>query len=62
MAAFSGVFMKALDLFPCTTTTIKMVSNVDTFCIIVLFAVALGAAWAIRSKESPDSGVQWLLV
>jgi hypothetical protein len=28
---------------------IEMVSKVDTFCIVVLFAVALAAAGAIRS-------------
>jgi hypothetical protein len=41
---------------------IKMVSKVDTFCIFVLFAVALAAAGAIQSQQSPDGGVQWLPV
>jgi hypothetical protein len=41
---------------------IQMVSKVDTFCIFVLFAVALAAAGTIRSEYSPDGGIQWLLV
>jgi hypothetical protein len=35
---------------------IKMVSKVDTFCIFVLFAVALEATEAIRSEYLPDGG------
>jgi hypothetical protein len=33
-----------------TATAIKMVSKVDTVCILVLFAVALAAAGAIWSE------------
>jgi hypothetical protein len=33
-----------------TATAIKMVNKVDTFCIVVLFAVTLVAAKAIQSK------------
>jgi hypothetical protein len=36
--------------YHCTATAIKMVSKVDTLCIVVLFAVALAAAGVIRSK------------
>ena len=52
-------FMKAMDLihramhevqYRHTATAIKMVSKVDTYCIFVLFAVALAAAKALRSK------------
>ena len=52
-------FKKALDLLRramCTVsyrhnaTAIEMVSKVDIFCIVVLFAVALAAARAIWSK------------
>jgi len=42
--------------------SIQMVSKVDTFCIFVLFAVALAAAGTIRSEYSPNGGIQWLLV
>jgi hypothetical protein len=51
--------MKAIDLihramhevqYRHTATAIKMVSKVDTYCIFVLFAVALAAAEALRSK------------
>jgi hypothetical protein len=58
--------MKAINLFHLamcavqyrrTTTAIKMVDKVDTFCIIILFAVTLAAAGAIRSKQSPDGGI-----
>jgi len=43
--------MKAIDLLHrATTTTIKMVSKVGTFCIFFLFAVALAAFRAIRSQ------------
>jgi len=45
-----------------TAMAIKMVSKVDTFCIFILFAVALAAAGGIRSDWSPDGRVQWLLV
>jgi hypothetical protein len=52
-------FIKALDLlclvictvsFRRTAMAIKMVSKVDTFCIVVLFAVTLAAAGAIWSE------------
>ena len=44
MVAFSG-FYESTNLLP-----IEMVSKVDIFCIFVLFAVALAAAAAIRSR------------
>jgi len=59
-------FMKAMNLlhwvmrtvlYRHTAMTIKMVSKVDTFCSVVLFAVALAAAGAIRSEKLPDGGV-----
>ena len=37
-------------LYPRIVMAIKMVSKVDTFCIVVLFAVALAATGAIRSE------------
>ena len=52
-------FRKALDLFRwvictvsfrCTAMAIKMVSKVNTFCIVVLFAVTLAAARARWGK------------
>ena len=52
-------FMKAMNLlhqamcavlYRHIATAIKMASKVGTFCIIVLFAVALAAAGAIRSE------------
>ena len=64
-------FMKALVLlhrvmravlYRRTAMAIQMVSKVDTFCIFVLFAVALAAAGTIRSEYSPNGGIQWLLV
>ena len=70
MAAFSG-FLKALDLlhwamrlilYRHIAMAIEMKSKVGTFCMVVLLLVALAAARAIRSKESPDGSVKWLLV
>jgi hypothetical protein len=52
-------FMKAMNLlhwvmgavkYLHTTTAIEMVNKVDTFCIVVLFAVALAATGVIQSK------------
>jgi hypothetical protein len=40
--------------------TIKMASKEGTFCIVGVLIVAMAAAGAIRSKESPDGSVQWL--
>jgi len=51
--------MKAMDpphqamhavLYRRTATAIKMVSKVDTYCIVVLFSVALAAIGAILSE------------
>jgi hypothetical protein len=48
-------------LYQCTAAAIKMASLFDTFfLVVVLFAVALAAAWAIRSKQLPDGGVKWV--
>ncbi len=44
-------------LYPRIVMAIKMVSKVDTFCIVVLFAVPLAATGAIRSEQSPDVGL-----
>jgi hypothetical protein len=41
---------------------IKMASKVGTYCIIVVFIVALVAAGATRREYLPDGGVQWLLL
>ena len=55
----SVAFMKAMDLlhraicgvyYRRTATAIELVSKVDTFYILVLFAVALAAAGVIRSQ------------
>ena len=52
-------FMKAMDpphramhavLYQRTATAIKMVSKVDTYCIVVLFSVTLAAVRAILIK------------
>ena len=52
-------FMKAMDLphramcavlYRRTDTAIVIVSKVDTYCIVVLFSVALAAVGAILSK------------
>ena len=52
-------FMKAMDLphramraieYRHNATAIIMVSTVDTYCIVVLFSVALAAIGAILSK------------
>jgi hypothetical protein len=60
MAASSGFYQKALDLlhwampavlYRCTAAAIKKASMVGPFFDIVLFAVALAAAGAIRSKS-----------
>ncbi len=56
MAVFSGFFMKVLHgamravLYWRTATAIEKASKVSTFNIVVLFAVALAAAGAIRSE------------
>jgi hypothetical protein len=43
-----------------TTMAIKMASKLVHSFVVVLFAVALVATWVIRSKSSPNGGVQWL--
>ncbi len=43
-------------------TAIEMAIKVGTFCIIAVLIVTLAAAGAIRSEQSPDGGVQWLLL
>jgi hypothetical protein len=48
-------------LYRRTATTIKMANKVGTFCIVVLFPVALAAVGAIRSKKPSNGSVQWLL-
>ena len=64
-------FRKAMNLlhqamhvvsYRCTATALETTSKVGTFYIVVLFAVALVDAEAIRSKKLLDSGVQWLPV
>ena len=56
------IFMQAMNLlywamctawYCCTATTIKMISKVDMLCIVVLFAVTLAAAGAIRAISLP---------
>ena len=47
-------------LYRCTAAAIKMASKLVHSFVVVLFAVALVATWVIRSKSSPNGGVQWL--
>ena len=62
-------FMKALDHLHQamrsvshrrTAMAIETASKEGTFCIVGVLIVAMVAAGAIRSEESPDGSIQWL--
>ena len=61
MAAFSGFYEShkpppsgnACGIIPATAMAIEMVSKVDTFCIFVLFAVALAVPGQYGASSRP---------
>ena len=68
MVVFSGFYEShepsqkgnVRSIVPSHRDGIEMASKVGTFCIVILLIVALVAAGVIRSKWSPNDGIQWL--